>query len=129
MKVKLGFSLPLNVFGPGLSIAHYGTLVVNKGARVGSNCRLHSCVNIGTEAGKAYEAPTIGNDVYIGPGAKIFGSITIADGIAFGANAVVNKSFSTPNVTIAGVPAREISQKGAPHLIRNESELKDENQY
>ena len=26
---KLGFSIPLNVFGPGLSIAHYGTIVVN----------------------------------------------------------------------------------------------------
>lgn len=37
---KLGFSIGLNVFGPGLSIAHYGCIVVNSGARIGTNCRI-----------------------------------------------------------------------------------------
>jgi serine O-acetyltransferase len=51
--------------------------------------------------------------VYIAPGAKIYGAIEIADNIAIGANAVVNKSFLEPNITIAGVPARKISDKGS----------------
>ena len=44
---KLGFSIGLNVFGPGLSIAHYGQLVVNENAKVGKNCRIHEGVTIG----------------------------------------------------------------------------------
>jgi serine O-acetyltransferase len=106
------------VFGPGLSIAHRGTIVVHSNSRVGSNCRLHVCVVVGTNGGSV-KAPKIGNNVYIGPGAKLIGDIEIADGIAIGANAVVNQSFTEPNITIGGIPARRISSKGSyGHLIR-----------
>ena len=98
-----GFSIGLNCFGKGLSISHMGTIVVNHNARIGDNCRLHVCVNIGTGS------PTIGNNVYIGPGAKIFGKIYIAYNISIGANAVVNKTFDEPDVTVAGVPAKIVS--------------------
>jgi len=43
--IRLGFSIPINVFGPGLAILHYGTIVVNSGARIGSNCRIHAGAN------------------------------------------------------------------------------------
>lgn len=68
-----GFEIPINVFGKGLSIAHKGTIVVNANAHVGENCRLHTCVNIGTIPGAGGLAPSIGDDVYIGPGAKLWG--------------------------------------------------------
>lgn len=71
-------------------------------------------VNIGTRAGVPDEAPTIGDDVYIGPGAKLFGRIEVSDRIAVGANAVVNKSFGEPGISIGGVPAKKISDKGNP---------------
>lgn len=105
-QLKLGFSIPPNVFGPGLGIAHYGTIVVNGNAKIGANCRIHIAVNIGANGGK--EAPQLGNNVYIGPGAKIFGNITIADNIMIGANSVVNKSFDESGIIIAGVPAKKI---------------------
>lgn len=105
LQVKLGFTIPINVFGPGLSIAHYGTIVVSHYASIGSNCRLHVGVNIGASGGKN-EAPTIGDNVYIGPGAILFGGISIADGVSVGANATVNKSFEEKNVVIAGTPAK-----------------------
>ncbi|TVR39613.1 MAG: serine acetyltransferase [Cryomorphaceae bacterium] len=108
LSYKLGFSIPPNVFGPGLSIAHYGTIIVNDHAQIGANCRIHAGVNIGSRAGFAGEAPKIGDDCYIGPGVKIFGAVTIAHGTAIGANAVVNKSFSEPNNSIAGIPAKSI---------------------
>ncbi len=114
---KLGLSIPPNVFGPGLSIGHPGTIVVNNGTRVGANCRIHACVVIGTTPAHQDRAPRIGNNVYIGPGAKIFGGITIVDGIAIGANAVVNRSFLEPNITIAGVPAEKVSDKGSQGLL------------
>jgi serine O-acetyltransferase len=75
LSLKLGFSIPINVFGPGLSIPHYGTIVVSKFARIGSNCRIHVGVNIGASAGEA-KAPQLGHNIYIGPGAILFGDIS-----------------------------------------------------
>lgn len=107
LSTKLGFSIPINCFGPGLSIAHYGTIVVNEKVKVGANCRIHVCVNIG--AGNK-SAPILGNNVYIGPGAKIFGDIIIGNNVKIGANAVVNKSFVNDNIIIAGVPAKIVKK-------------------
>lgn len=114
---KCGYSIPLNTCGKGLNLAHVGTVIINAGAHVGDYCRIHADVNIGTAAGHDGDAPTIGNCVYIGPGAKIFGKINIADGIAIGANAVVNKSFEESYISIAGVPAKKISNKGSRGLL------------
>lgn len=114
---RLGFQVPINTCGPGLAIAHFGCLIINSGARIGRDCRIHAMVNIGTEAGKTNAAPTIGDRVYIGPGAVLFGPITIADDCVIGANAVVNKSFTTPGQTLAGVPATVISRKGPSGLL------------
>lgn len=114
---KCGYSIPLNTCGKGLNLAHLGTVVISAGARIGEYCRIHVDVNIGTAAGQGVSAPTIGNRVYIAPGAKLFGPIEIADDIAIGANAVVNKSFLTPGVTIAGVPAKIVSNKGSNGLL------------
>jgi serine O-acetyltransferase len=117
ISIRLGFSIPPNTFGPGLSIAHRGTIVVNGGARIGANCRIHVCVNIGTEAGKSDSAPIIGDNCYIGPGAKIFGPIEIGSGSVIGANAVVNKSFPEGNQTLGGIPAKVISSKSSEGLL------------
>jgi serine O-acetyltransferase len=111
----LGFTIPLNVFGPGLSIAHRGTIVVNDNCRIGANCRIHVCVNIGAAIDDGGAAPRIGDNCYIGPGAKLYGAIELAHDITIGANAVVNSSFSEPSITIAGVPARKIGDRGTSH--------------
>ena len=103
--MKLGFSIPRHVFDPGLSLAHYGSVVVNGNARVGRNARVHSDVNIGESDGRS---PVIGNDVYIGPGAKVFGPVHVGDGVVIGANAVVNRDVRA-HVTVGGVPAKVIN--------------------
>ena len=108
LATRLGFTIPKNVFGPGLHIVHYGTIVVHPDARVGRNCRLHPSTSIGDYNG----VPRLGDNVYIGPGAKIYGPVTLGDNVAVGANAVVNKSFGS-NVTLGGVPARIVAEKGA----------------
>lgn len=121
MGLKLGFSISENCFDEGLSIAHYGCIVVNPGSHIGKNCRIHTGVNIGSDA-YSDGVPTIGDNCYIGPGAKIFGAITIGDNTVIGANAVVNKSFEG-NGTIAGVPAKQISSNSAKEiLLRNAGE-------
>lgn len=105
ISVKLGFSIPINVFGPGLSLPHRGNIIVNPQTRIGENCRIHVGVNIGAHHDKA---PKIGNNVYIGPGAIIFGDIEIADNVSIGANATVNKSVLEPNSVVAGTPAKVV---------------------
>jgi len=112
-----GASIPKNVFGPGLAIAHAGPIVINSQAKIGANCRIHTCVNIGTEAGKTGCAPRIGDNCYIGPGAKIFGPVELGDNVAIGANAVVNKDCPEGNCTLGGIPAKIISEKSSCGLL------------
>lgn len=108
LSVKLGLSIPFDVCGKGLSIPHYGCVVVHSAARIGENCRILDGVNIGATNGSP-RAPRIGNNVFIGSGAKVLGDIAIADNVAIGANAVVIKSITEPGTTWAGVPARKVS--------------------
>ena len=108
LATRLGLSITKNVFGAGLCIVHYGTIVVSPKAKIGENCRMHPSTSIGDYNG----APTLGNNVYIGPGAKIFGDITVGNNVAIGANAVVNSNI-TDNVTVGGIPAKIISNKSS----------------
>ncbi len=114
--IKLGFTIPLNVFGPGLSIAHYGTIVVNENAKIGKNCRIHEGVTIGATGGNP-KAAQIGDNVFIGSGAKIIGDITIGNNISIGANSVVVKDCTENSVTLAGIPAKKISNTGSDKLL------------
>ncbi|MCL1632285.1 serine acetyltransferase [Sporolactobacillus sp. CPB3-1] len=108
LSIRLGFSIPINIFEEGLCIGHYGSVVVSRHAKVGRYCTIHSCVNIGGTPDK--KSATIGDYCFIGPGAKLFNDITLADHIKIGANSVVNKSFHEKGVTIAGVPAKIVSR-------------------
>lgn len=108
LSYKLGFYVPTNVFGPGLYIPHFGSIVVSPGARIGKNCILHANVVIGQHGGKV---PTIGDNVFIGPGAKLFGAIHIADNVWIGANSVVTRDVREPNAVVAGIPAKIVGYK------------------
>jgi len=106
------------VFGPGLAIVHIGTIVINPQARIGANCRIHVCTNIGTSTGSAV-APIIGDNVYIAPGVKIYGEITICNNVAFAANAAVSKSISEENCLYGGVPAKKIAGIDMKKLLKH----------
>lgn len=119
--VRLGFTVPVNVCGRGLRLSHYGLVVINGSAQIGDFCDIHVGVNIGQKGGgriNSTNVPIIGNHVWIGPGAKLFGKIEIADYCQIGANAVVNKSFKEPYSIIAGCPATLI-KVNAPDTFDN----------
>lgn len=104
LSVRTGISIGPGVFGPGLSIAHYGSIVVHSQARVGAYCRINSATNIGmSETG----VPVLGDYVYISPGAVLYGGIVVGDRVVIGANAVVGRDVES-GVTVAGAPARVI---------------------
>lgn len=109
--IWLGFSIPVNVFGPGLSIAHWGTIVVNHMCRVGSNCRIHPGTTLGEKDGAA---PTVGDNCYLGPGSKVFGGVTLGSDVKIGSNAVVNKSFPDGSILV-GIPAYDIRNSSSRH--------------
>ena len=121
---KLGWFVGINVFGPGLCIAHIGPVIVNGNARFGANCKLQAMVNIGANAGEK-DAPHGGDRIYFGPGAKVFGHIQLGSNICVGANAVVNKSFEESNVTLAGVPAKIVSNHGCDAFVPDACALAD----
>jgi len=115
-----GFEIPFNTFGPGLAIAHCGSIVVNARARIGRNCRIHEGVTIGTNGYGSKEAPQIGDNVFIATGAKIIGSVKIADNVVVGANAVVVKDIIEPGTTWGGVPAKKLSDNDSKHYLVQE---------
>lgn len=111
-RLKYNTYIPLNVFGPGLSIAHFGSIIVNGNAKIGKNCRIQDSVTIGATNG-ASDAPVLGDNIFIGSGARIIGKVNIASDIAIGSNAVVVNNFNESGITIGGVPAKKISDNNS----------------
>jgi serine O-acetyltransferase len=87
-------------FGPGLFIGHFGGIIVGGGLTVGENCNLSHGATLGAHEG----SPRIGDCVFIGPGARVFGPITVGDHVAIGANAVVNVDLPANSTAVAGRP-------------------------
>jgi serine O-acetyltransferase len=114
-----GIQIPFETsIGAGLYIGHTGMLILNSDCKIGSNCNLGPGVVIGQGGrGDKKGSPVVGNNVYIGVGAKILGKIKVGDFAAIGANAVVTKDVP-PHSTVAGVPARVINQRGSEGFIR-----------
>lgn len=104
-----GIDIPSSVVaGPGLYIGHFGCIFIHNQAIIGENVNLSQGVTIGVSGfGSRRGVPKIGDRVYVGPGAKIFGPITIGSDCIIGANAVVNCDVPDHSI-VAGVPARVI---------------------
>lgn len=93
-------------FEQGFVIMHPVGVVINSKVIGGKNIVVESGVVIGDEKG---QAPILGNNIFIGAGAKIIGGISIGDNVKIGANAVVVKSLPS-NVTAVGIPAKIINK-------------------
>ncbi len=101
-QIFTGISIPIGTeIGKGLYISHSGAIIVNGKVKIGENCNIAPMVVIGWGKSKnKFGTPIIGDRVWIGPGAKIFGPITIGDDVAIGANAVVNKTIPNRAVVV-----------------------------
>lgn len=119
-RFRYGISIPFSTqIGRGFFISHPGDIVVNSATKIGHNCNISQGVTIGISVrGKHKGTPTIGNNVYIGPGAKIIGNIVIGNNVAIGANAVVVDDVPD-NAVVAGVPAKIVTMNGAGEYINN----------
>ncbi len=99
--------------GAGFYIGHYGGLTISSHARIGKNVYVSQLVTIGVSGqGEHRGAPTIGDNVYLAPGAKVFGKIRVGNNVKVGANAVVYKDVPDNAIVVLDPGFRIISFKG-----------------
>ena len=90
--------------GPGLVILQSFGIVINSSVRAGRNLVLEHGVTIGAEKG---QSPVLGDNVFIGAGAKIIGPVRVGSDVKIGANAVVTRDLPD-GATAVGIPARVV---------------------
>jgi len=90
----------------GLYLPH-GNVVVDGLVSIGRNCVIAPWVTIGTNGTVA--GPTIGDDVFIGTGAKVLGGIRVGNRAKIGANAVVLSDVAD-EATVVGIPAQPVGR-------------------
>lgn len=117
---RFGISLPFTcTIGPGFYIGHFGTIIINPRVVFGRNVNISHGVTIGrANRGRLKGAPRIGDDVYIGPGAKIVGAVRLGARVAVGANAVVTDDVPDGGVVV-GIPGKVISLQGSEGYVEN----------
>lgn len=81
---------------------HLIGIVIAGDTVIGQNCTIFHQVTIGIDEIKNDGAPIIGDNVFIGAGAKIIGNVCIGNDSRIGANAVVTKDVPE-KVTVVGV--------------------------
>jgi serine O-acetyltransferase len=106
LSYKTGFQIPPNVIGPGMTIWHWGTIIINEQTKIGKNVELNPMVIIGhKEPGGG--CPVIGDNCFIGGGARIIGNIHIGNNVTIAPNAVVVKDVPDGTV-VGGIPAKSL---------------------
>ena len=104
----------------------YG-IFISEQATIGKNCVIFHHVTIGANTiigSKSYGYPTIGDNVYIGCGAKIIGGIHIGNNCRIGAGAIVTEDMKDNTVAVAS-PTRFIQKKN----LDNRFTFKGKNDY
>ena len=97
--LRTGFSIGPDVFGYGLILPHYGTVIIGAKNTIGNYAFIHACTCItSTEQ-------VIGDNLFLSVGAKIISAQKLGNNVTVAANAVVTKSFPEDNVLLAGMPA------------------------
>lgn len=117
---RLGITISYRTkIGSGFYIGHFGGIVVNPYTIIGKNCNISHGVTLGKiNRGERAGYPVIGDNVYIGPGAKIIGAVRVGDHAAVGANCVVTRDVPDYGV-VAGIPGQVISMEGSTGYVNN----------
>ena len=93
-------------------IDHGMGVVIGETAEIGDNCLLYQGVTLGgTGKNHGKRHPTLKNNVVVGAGAKVLGSITVGANTRIGAGSVVVRSVQG-NSTVVGIPGRVVHQSG-----------------
>ena len=111
VQVAAGIDLPCEVrLGRRLRIEHFGAIIISGDTVIGDDVIVRQGVTLGLKNTGRRGAPTIGDRVDIGAGAKIIGPVRIGNDAAIGANAVVLKDVPDGCIAV-GVPARILPRR------------------
>ena len=91
-------------FGPEFVLVHCQGVVINTDVKGGRHVVIEHQVTIGAEKG---QAPVLGDNVFVGAGAKIIGDVRVGNNSKVGANAVVVDDVPD-GATVVGIPARVV---------------------
>lgn len=105
LELLVGIDISGNAdIGPGLYIGHFGGVFLHCNA--GRNLSVGQGVTLGYKgAGRSDGWPRLGDNIYIGVGAKVIGNICIGDGVVIGANTVVTKDIPA-HMRVVGAAVR-----------------------
>jgi len=119
---------PGAIIGKGFFIDHGMGVVIGETTEIGNNVTLYQGVTLGgTGKEKGKRHPTLEDNVMVGAGARILGSIRIGRDSKIGAGSVVLKDVPE-NSTVVGIPGRIVHRDGKrlhPELDLNHTELPD----
>lgn len=115
LSLRLGFSIGCNTLGYGVTIPHWGTIVIGASNRIGNYAVLHTSICIQDNE------KWIGDALYLSTGVKMTTKLTLGDNISIGANSLVNKSVGGGNFMIAGMPAKIIKEAPAWYIRDGET--------
>lgn len=119
IKIKYGIEIPFQTkIGAGLRLVHLNGIIISPHAIIGDNCTIFQQVTIGANEHSLNfrKAPKIGDNVYIGAGAKIIGDIQVGSNVKIGANAVVTKNVPD-NYTVLGCNELLLSNSQRKEII------------
>ena len=108
-------SIPISTRFDSLPVFPHGIsgVFISAGAKIGKGCTIFHQVTIGSntlEGSKHQGAPVIGDNVFIGCGAKIIGGVHIGDNVCIGAGCVITKDIP-PNSTAVMPEFRVLPRK------------------
>ena len=101
-----GFQIDPNTVGKGITIYHFGTIIMNGYTQIGDNLTIQPQVVFGWDGEKA---PKVGNNVTVFGGSFIYGGITIGDNVTIGCNSYVCHDVPS-NCIVAGTPVKIIKR-------------------
>ena len=106
VRLLVGIDIPRSVsIGPGLLIHHFGGIIINPLAKIGSNFEIRQGVTIGTLKSES-DVPQIGNGVTVGAYAQVLGAIDVGSGSTIGALASLIEVFHQTPLSLASRRAR-----------------------
>ena len=102
---------PAATIGERFFIDHGMGVVIGETADIGDGVMLYHGVTLGGQVlTQTKRHPTLEDNVTVGAGAKVLGPITIGEGSAIGANAVVTKDVPANHIAV-GIPAKSRPRK------------------
>ncbi|HNS32004.1 MAG TPA: serine O-acetyltransferase [bacterium] len=106
-------------------IDHGMGVVIGETAEIGNDVLLYQGVVLGgTSMEKKKRHPTLGDNVVVGAGATVLGSIEIGEGAKIGAGSVVIKPVPAC-ATVVGVPGRVVGEKRREKFDLDHNKLPD----